>query len=1085
MAYSVKFPFYGFRLQFKPGQYFINPLTDKEHLRINTTIKKVARAYAQSFQQKVLNQGDFKALLDEYREGHFIRNWMEVPFPPSRDGISYPAFSLAFEYFYNEGERGAWGIVPVLGIEAFAPHTDELARRLGEAIQIDFARSRRLAAVQDIIATIWFDSVELLQQEIELYLPGLKELERTQEQDHDLLLPQVARRLDIDQAVVYYREAELERIDQALKSQFLRNVLLVGRSGVGKTALVWETARRRKQEQAKGQIWETTASLLIKELTRETDWRDNLAVLCQELAGSSDMLFVRNLMELFEVGKYEGNDLSMADYLQNYLSRGEVTLISECSEEELARIELMSSNYLSLFTVIRMDEPGEELESIILKKVKVIARHSRVDLPEAAIKEVIRLNRRFTPYSGMPGKPIRFLESILLNQSPRADTAAERVKIDRSQVIQYFCEESGLPAFMVDPHIPMDTRRIKAWFSDQLFGQDQAIQNLVDLLASVKTALTRTGKPIASLLFVGPTGVGKTELAKLLAEFMFGSRERVTRFDMSEFSSPYAVMRLIGTSYHSGGLLTSAIRREPFSVLLFDEIEKAHSNFYDLLLQMLSEGRLTDSRGKLVDFCSTIIILTSNIGSTHLTANPIGWDTSADDQTVADYFVQAVRKHFRPELFNRLDQVIPFLPLDPTTIRFVVDREIKLLKKREGIRYRQLDLDIDPLVLQYLAERGYSQKYGARQLQRSIREELIQPMARILNTYEFDERLVLKVRIQNARLEIEPQANPLGLELLLEELAKIQQADYASHLRRKAARLLEGAFYVRLLSQLDILEREKQEQPDQFWSAPLKASQYAALLKIKEQSEWLAKRIEKLELELGLASMGITTYKSQFEQQLNAWEEDLLPLQMDLYRQLHPEDDHCQLGIYGHPAEPLGAFYYRILEASGYAFTLTAVWFRESYYQESGVDAGVDKKDRERFIKQTVSWDGQAALTPPQPDDVLYGLEFSIYGPCAYLYLGDERGGQRWTLDRPFPLRYYVKTDNRVFPTPDKIHRKEFYGKEAPRRSLNGHLFSDSLYKINREVDPRQLEEFLREQLDQRLHAKLELLILDDAPAAS
>ncbi|MEM1124086.1 MAG: AAA family ATPase, partial [Bacteroidota bacterium] len=180
-----------------------------------------------------------------------------------------------------------------------------------------------------------------------------------------------------------------------------------------------------------------------------------------------------------------------------------------------------------------------------------------------------------------------------------------------------------MPSFIIDPAVPMDLTAIKQQFNDNVFGQEKAVDSIVNLLASVKTALTKTGKPIASFLFVGPTGVGKTELAKVLAQFMFGHRDKMVRFDMSEYADAYSVMRLTGLSYGSDGLLTAAVRRTPFCVLLFDEIEKAHTNFFDLLLQILSEGRLTDSSGRLVNFCSTIIIMTSNIGASNLQSNRI------------------------------------------------------------------------------------------------------------------------------------------------------------------------------------------------------------------------------------------------------------------------------------------------------------------------------------------------------------------------------------------------------------------------------------------------------------------------------
>ena len=397
---------------------------------------------------------------------------------------------------------------------------------------------------------------------------------------------------------------------------------------------------------------------MIKELTGDTGWQDNLATLCAELTGTKNLLFIRNLLELFEVGQYQGNEVSMAEYLRAYISRGEISIISECSEEERARIELRSPNFLSFFQIIQVAEPKKELEHIVLQKANDLAKDKNLQLHEEAIKESIRLHRRFQPYAGFPGKPIRFLESIILNKSPESSKV-----IGRKEVVQNFCEETGMPLFMVDPEVPMEPAKVKGKFNTQVFGQELAVEQVVDTLSAVKTALSRTGKPIASFLFVGPTGVGKTELAKILSAFMFGSTHRMVRFDMSEFSDPYSVMRLMGENYFADGLLTSAVRREPFCVLLFDEIEKAHPSFYDLLLQMLGEGRLSDSRGQLVNFCSTIIIMTSNIGAAGMQQTPISWKGERSADEVTAHFRSAVEKHFRPELFNRIDKVIPFEPL--------------------------------------------------------------------------------------------------------------------------------------------------------------------------------------------------------------------------------------------------------------------------------------------------------------------------------------------------------------------------------------------------------------------------------------
>ena len=613
MAFKITIPFYAFTLHLQSGSKVTTALSDKQVMRFGQPISVFAGQYAELLQRKILDKGQYRQILEEYRDGDFFKDQLLVEFPAAPNGLSYPAFQLEFDFFFNKREDGFWGVVPTLSLESFASTYPKLQKRLEDAIRLDFVRNQRLQAVQEIVSAIWYPETELKQVELDLQIPSLQTLEQAEEQGTEKLLPQVAKFLEIKNRVVYGRETELDQFARILKGKFGQNVLLVGPSGVGKTALVWELARQMKRRKIKGKIWETTASTLIKELMRDTGWQENFALLCRELTGGSDRLFLRNLMELFEVGKSEGNDVSMAEYLRNYLSRGEVCLLSECTEEELARIQLKTPNYLSLFHIIRLEEPKENLKTIIQKKVKDIARFQKVQIRLDAIQEVIRLNKRYTPYAGMPGKPIRFLESLLLHQKTIAGN-----KIGRSEVIRNFCEETGLPLFMVDPSLPMHPKKIKDAFNQQVFGQKKAVNGVVDMLTNVKMALTRSGKPIASFLFVGPTGVGKTELAKVLAEFMFGQREKMIRFDMSEFSTAFSVMRLLGTDFFQDGLLTSAVRRDPFSVLLFDEIEKAHPNFYDLLLQMLSEGRLTDSSGKLVNFCSTIIIMTSNIGARNM-----------------------------------------------------------------------------------------------------------------------------------------------------------------------------------------------------------------------------------------------------------------------------------------------------------------------------------------------------------------------------------------------------------------------------------------------------------------------------------
>ncbi|MCB0553378.1 MAG: ATP-dependent Clp protease ATP-binding subunit [Phaeodactylibacter sp.] len=1086
MAYKFSIPFYAFRLHLHPGVSLLSPLADNTVLRIGQTLRTVASQYANTLQQKVLNTGQFHTLLDEYQQGDFLRNTLLVRFPAAKDGISYPAFQLEFEYFFNQKGKSIWGLLPALNLEAFAEEEEALKKRLEDAVFLEFSRHKRLQSVQDIVSAIWFESIELQQQEIQLEAPNPMEMEDLAQQGQEKLLPRVAKLLEVKSPAAYGREKELNQFVRALKGRFTHNVLLVGPSGVGKTALAWELARQQKKRRMKEQIWETTASTLIKELMEETGWQENLSQLCKELSGSDNILFIRSLMELFEVGKYEGNSVSIADYFRPFLSRGEVVLISECTEEELARIELQSPSYISYFTQIHLKEPeGEVLEAIILDKVKDTAQLKSVRIEEEAIREAIRLNRRFSPYSGMPGKPIRSLESLLINKRSTLDKAAESLHISRSEVIHQFCEETGMPRFMADPAIPMDTVAIKADFNSKIFGQEAAVDSIVDLLAAVKTALTRTGKPIASLLLVGPTGVGKTELAKTLAEFMFGNRNRLVRFDMSEFSTPYSILRLTGTSYFTDGLLTSAIRREPFSVLLFDEIEKADPHFFDLLLQLLSEGRLTDNQGKLANFCSTIIIMTSNIGAQNLSQNPIGWTQEPEKEQVKAHFLSEAQKYFRPELFNRIDQVIPFAPLDKFTVRFVIEREVQLLRQREGIRFRRMNLQIEDPVLDFLAEKGYDSKYGARQLQRTIRDKLLVPLAKVLNTEDFDDQLDVKALVIEGEIQAISESDPLGLELLLEEYTKINHADHASSLRRQIELLKEGHFYVRLLSELDILEQKKRKAKQRFWNNRQETERYSYYLETRQHVDDLYQNLEMLEMNLSLSCLSSGPFDPKWVDQLQEWEEAFFGLKMEVYSRLHPKDNYCHLAVYGpEPLLPLD-FYLHLFQQKEYLVQSNSLWFRESHYSEaiSTLDPGdgnLHKQKREEYIKKPYHPEHANSLHPPQEGDVLWGVEFSVSGPCAYLFLKDEAGPQRWKEPGPEPQQqhYVIVVENQAFRTPMKLHRKDFYSRQPPRRIIEPTFVKDTVYKINREYNKSALYPLIMEKMEERFRIQLDTEIL-------
>ena len=502
MAYKLKVPFYAVELKFlETGSMFV-PISEHNVVRLNSSAQKLAKNFENSFQTKVLDKGNYAWTLD-FPKTEFEKAVTTLSFPAARNRVTHPAFSLDFDYYYSAHERGLWAIIPALGLECFAHDEKALIKNVQETIKLEFARKRRLNNLREVISTIWYEATTIFPKEVTLQYHTPNELDKLGEKKKEELLPQVAKRLVIGRQVNFGREKELEQLANAVKGKFGRNVLLVGSSGVGKTNLVWEMVFRQHKLGIKQNVYETSASTMIKELTRETGWQDNLSYLCRELAKKGDILFIRNFLELFEVGQYEGNSVSMADYMRSYISRGEISLISECTDEEFAKIEMRSPNYLSMFQVIRMEEPKEDLEQIITKKVEQMAYYRQLKIERSAIEETVRLNKRYTPYSGFPGKPIRFLESILLNNKKAGEAT---LHFNKSLIYKEFCEEAGMPTYMVDPEISMNLASIKSHFEKNIFGQAKAVDSVVDLLASVKTALTREGKPIASFPFCRPNG---------------------------------------------------------------------------------------------------------------------------------------------------------------------------------------------------------------------------------------------------------------------------------------------------------------------------------------------------------------------------------------------------------------------------------------------------------------------------------------------------------------------------------------------------------------------------------------------------
>ncbi len=1074
MSTFFTIPFLAFKLRFHGGNELILPLRDLDALQLGTLPEILAGKYAEKFQKIFIDRADYVTLVNEADYSDYFKAEISLEFNQAKDKIAYPNFSLDFFYYWKQTPHGFWAVVPNLGVEAMATEFEELEIQLEESIRLSFIQNKRLKAVEKIASTIWFEKVELIRQDVQYSTYALAEQENVGDAKEVNWLKKLAFPLSIKNQETWHRDKELDSLSRAVQNDFNSSVLLVGKSGVGKSALILELARRLRMSEAETTIWETNASRMVRELTEDTGWEENFGYLCQQLTNTDDFLFVQNLTELFEVGQYEGSETSMADALQTYLGQGKISILTECTPEELSRIELRSPNFTSLFQIIRLEEPTKNLEKIIIGKVQSIAKRQKLKIERSAIEEIIRLSRRFSPYSGMPGRPIRFLESLLLDSQTEGEAVS---KITRAAVIRRFSQESGLPLFMIDPEIPLPLEKIKNEFNQAISGQELAVDNVLNMLATVKTNLSFSGKPIASYLFVGPTGVGKTELAKVLSKFMFGNEDRMIRFDMSEYAHPMAVARLIGSSFFSDGLLTSAVRREPFSVLLFDEIEKADRGFQDLLLQILDEGRLTDSQGKMVNFCSTIIIMTSNIGAANLQDNRISWKSDIDATEIAQHFEFAVQQNFRPELYNRIDRITPFSPLSRTTIARIVKREIAKLKEREGIKFRNLTVGLDDSVFDFLGVRGYNRRYGARYLQRAIREELIIPLSRAINLFDFANQTVARLSADPKKgIHFEIESDEMAFDLWLEELNKINDADFASDLRRKIYRLMGGRVYVHLLARIEQLEGMKKRMKEKFWKNPEHTRIYTELYKIKETFLQLKARIEKTELSLALIKMDMEPAQEEIREGLKIWEADFWQSKLDLFLSANDTGNGAQFGIFGPNLTPIIDFYKSLFAAKEYEYKVQGVWYRKEWYERlipiKDSATGELAPAHEYILSEDLALEKYPAIKPPEVGDVLYGLIFILKGNCPILFLENEAGFQRFEMNDKLNFKYWVQVAADKITIPPEIHRQKFY-KKAQRVIKPNHL-TDTRLKINREVGKGEHVEILLETLDELFKSRLD-----------
>jgi ATP-dependent Clp protease ATP-binding subunit ClpC len=553
-------------------------------------------------------------------------------------------------------------------------------------------------------------------------------------------LGEACRRLDEERAAgllarAYGRDAEVAHVAALLNARARSSVLLVGAPSVGKTCLVHELAHRAADETspvAGLEIYSTSAGRIIAGMRYLGEWEERLQRMVAELRQRPAVLHFDSLGELLSVGGAD-DTLDLARFLLPAIEAGDVTVLVEATPDDLGRAERTHGPFLRALRAVTLAplSPSVAREALAQVAARIGARHqARFEAP--AIDRAMDLAERFGA-GVLPGAAADLLtaaaQALTTAAGRKSAPRAKPQSIGAPALTAAFCARTGYPPALVDPAVPLDPAGLLARLRARVMGQDAAMELLAHLVVTLKTNLADPRKPLGSFLLLGPTGVGKTESALALADLLFGDDRRLARFDMAEYAATGSAARLVdaGTSRST---LVKRVREQPFGVVLLDEIEKADTGVLDLLLQLLGEGRLSDSAGHTVQFRNTVVVMTSNLGADSAgRAIGFGDGGAAGDEA---HYRAAAAAFFRPELLNRFDQIVPYRPLGREVIASLARRMLDAALAREGLARRGVHVRYDQAVVDRLAAVGFDARLGARPLKRAVEQHVVVPIAELL-----------------------------------------------------------------------------------------------------------------------------------------------------------------------------------------------------------------------------------------------------------------------------------------------------------------------------------------------------------------
>lgn len=641
----------------------------------------------------------------------------------------------------------------------------------------------------------------------------------------DLTLAAQELRLD----PVVGREKEIERVIQILARRTKNNPVLIGEPGVGKTAVAEGLATRIVNAEVPDildgkKVIQLDMGLLVAGTKYRGEFEERLKKIMDEIRQAGNIILVIDEMHtLIGAGAAEGA-IDAANILKPALSRGEIQVIGATTLDEYRKYVEKDSALERRFQPVIIDEPSEDESIEILKGLKPkYEEHHKLIISDEAIVAAVKLSNKYITDRFLPDKAIDVIDEAsskvrlkVSNLSPegkelekelralikekedairnqefekasqlRDDEAelkdkiremtqkykeeheANKPTVTAENVAEVISTMTGVPVTKLTEGESERLLKLEDTLHKRVIGQNEAVVAISKAIRRARVGLKSPNRPIGSFIFCGPTGVGKTELAKALAEAVFGSEDNMIRVDMSEFMEKHSTAKLIGSppgyvGYDDGGHLTELVRKKPYSVILFDEIEKAHPDVFNIMLQILDDGRLTDAKGRHVNFKNTIIIMTSNVGASMITSTAkLGFSTGDDEakdkyEKLKETVSEEMKKAFRPEFLNRIDETIVFAHLTQEEIRQIVDLMLKDLFKR--LAERELSVEVTDEVKDHLAKNGYSEAYGARPLRRLIQRKIEDMLAEEILSGKYNPGDTIVIKLVDDKIAFEKKA---------------------------------------------------------------------------------------------------------------------------------------------------------------------------------------------------------------------------------------------------------------------------------------------------------------------------------------